>query len=101
MLSIQPGAARPAGTACNDDQVAQLVTNILANLPALLSREDASVARDPFAPLSTGKLPHKTLADKHGCEAGMCMSCRVLHACGLHCDVTLAIVWARDDVATN
>lgn len=57
MLSIQPGAAHPAGTASSGDQVAQLVASILADLPAVLSKEDASVARDPFAPLSTGGLP--------------------------------------------
>ena len=57
VLSIQPGVVHPAGTASGGDQVAQLVASILADLPAVLSKEDASVARDPFAPLSTGDLP--------------------------------------------
>lgn len=61
VLSIQPGttqpagAAGPAGPASVDSHMAQLVSNILANLPASLSREDASVAKDPFAPLPSGQ----------------------------------------------
>lgn len=64
VLSIQPGAARAAGTAgaaSSDDRVAQLVNDVLASLPAVFLREDASVARDPFAQLPTGAVtavPH-------------------------------------------
>ena len=104
VLSIQPGAARPAGTACNDDQVAQLVTSILADLPAVLSRDDASVAKDPFAPLSTGKPPHKTLGDSHinhMYDLERCMPCSVLHLYGLHCDIGAAMVKAKYYAVAN
>ena len=54
VLSVQPRTSHTAGAVSNDDMVASVAQDILANLPAPLSREDASIARDPFAALPTG-----------------------------------------------
>ena len=58
VLSVQPRTSHTAGAVSNDEMVASVAQDILANLPAALAREDASIARDPFAPLSTGTYPH-------------------------------------------
>lgn len=57
VLSVQPRSSHTAGAVSNDDMVAGVAQDILANLPAALAREDASIARDPFAPLPTGAHP--------------------------------------------
>lgn len=57
MLSVQPRSSHTAGAVSNDDLVTSIAQDILANLPAPLAREDASIARDPFAPLPTGGYP--------------------------------------------
>ncbi|KAL3138895.1 hypothetical protein ABBQ32_005718 [Trebouxia sp. C0010 RCD-2024] len=54
VLSVQPRMSHTAGAVSNDDMVASVAQDALANLPAPLVREDASIARDPFAPLPTG-----------------------------------------------
>ena len=54
MLSIQPRTTPAAGGASRDDLVAKMAQDILAGLPGPLSREDTSIAKDPFAPLPTG-----------------------------------------------
>ena len=54
MLSMQPRTSPAAGAVPNDVLVATMAQDILASLPAPLAREDASIARDPFAPLPTG-----------------------------------------------
>ncbi|KAL3130869.1 hypothetical protein ABBQ38_000199 [Trebouxia sp. C0009 RCD-2024] len=54
VLSVQPRASHTAGAVSHDDMVAGVAQDALANLPAPLAREDASIARDPFAPLPTG-----------------------------------------------
>ena len=56
VLSVQPRMSHAAGAVSNDDMVASMAQETLANLPALLAREDASIAKDPFAPLPTGGL---------------------------------------------
>ena len=58
VLSVQPRSSHSAGGVSNDEVVATAAQDILANLPALLARQDASIARDPFAPLPTGGHPH-------------------------------------------
>lgn len=67
--SLQPGAAHIAGATGSNSQLAQLVESILSSMPAPLSREDASVARDPFAPLSTG------MPSKGNTHLMQCMCC--------------------------
>lgn len=57
VLSVQPRTSHIAGAVSNDDIVASIAQDVLANLPAALAREDASIARDPFAPLPTGAPP--------------------------------------------
>ena len=54
MLSIQPHTGPAAGSVSGDDLVGSMAQDILANLPVPLLREDASIAKDPFAILSTG-----------------------------------------------
>ncbi len=54
MLSIQPRPGLAAGSVSGDDLVANMAQDILANLPAPLLQEDASIAKDPFAVLPTG-----------------------------------------------
>jgi len=54
VLSIQPRTGPAAGSVSGDDLVANMARDILANLPAPLLREDASIAKDPFAVLPTG-----------------------------------------------
>jgi hypothetical protein len=54
VLSIQPRTGPAAGSVSGDDLVANMARDILANLPAPLLREDTSIAKDPFAVLSTG-----------------------------------------------
>ena len=56
VLSVQPRMSHTAGAVSNDDMVASVAQDTLANLPAPLAREDASIAKDPFAPLPTGGL---------------------------------------------
>ena len=58
VLSVQPRTSHTAGAVSNDELVASTAQDILANLPAALAREDASIARDPFAPLPTGAYPY-------------------------------------------
>lgn len=57
VLSVQPRMSHTAGAVSNDDMVASIAQSTLANLPAPLAREDASIAKDPFAPLPTGGYP--------------------------------------------
>ena len=59
VLAMQPRSSAVAGAMSNDTLVANLAQDILASLPAALQREDASIARDPFARLPTGDL-HNT-----------------------------------------
>ena len=54
VLSIQPRTGPAAGSVSGDDLVANMAQDILVNLPAPLLREDASIAKDPFATLPTG-----------------------------------------------
>ncbi|DBA83803.1 TPA: hypothetical protein ACH3X1_006326, partial [Trebouxia sp. C0004] len=54
VLSIQPRTGLAAGSVSSDELVANMAQDILANLPAPLLREDASIAKDPFAVLPTG-----------------------------------------------
>ncbi len=60
VLSIQPRTTSAAGGTSNDDLVANMARDILAGLSAPLSREDASIAKDPFAPLPTGHFLHSS-----------------------------------------
>ena len=58
---MQPRTSPAAGALSNDVLVANMAQDILGALPAPLAREDASIARDPFAPLPTGLLANQAM----------------------------------------
>ena len=65
MLSIQPRTTPAAGGISHDDLVAKMAQDILAGLPGALSRDDTSIAKDPFAPLPTGIASRVAAAPHH------------------------------------
>ena len=72
VLSIQPRISPAAGAVSDDDLVTKCAQDILTNLPAPLAREDASIARDPFAPLHTGLLISLCLHPTLPCQGVRC-----------------------------